>query len=1530
MCNKKKIIENTKQISCDFLIKNCQETVETLYLFQTETSSERLLSRLQTLTETLGSLSVSETAFVIALFARDWLASLSGQSCDTLDKAAYFSKLVLALVVLIVEPEPPSSEDLKLLFCSLLERVLFSLLRLRSEQTVSFLHNCVNLLQNWSAKDVLLLQVRLFVVGGLAEVSTDSLAAVLAEQRNELLRRDDEELLECSDGLFLLLYLHTTDTKLATDFVVVQEFFKSKSFLDFKDFLLLELLLATVFVSTVGTEKKLEQGLVRQLHRVGALLKNSVSGIKKSRRKSARVKLNVLLAEQSFFENAVVSNVAKESLVSVETVLFAHFQETVETVDADTLLLHLSLTAAALKHAQKVPTEYAELLRCRFLSTSVFWNSFSHTHSRKTGWLTETVVELFHSFAKTGWGNFAYLAASDVLFADRVGKREADLFVAVFLAFLRSAFLSDFLTHPQLLSDPVAVLFALVRTDDGNLFKVKIVSKCVWLFFVFCFQSVNTTSDLEEPYNIARLVAEKKNASPFNSDGSYLSRSTVLGFLKLLLPAVDLVLLVEKNFATKRTWWALYFAEMYFVKRKVLGSVGPPNQRVVRILCAAEKKLFAETGNCPLLDRSLVSKLLRYRLLGEFGKQVLVRKSVDNLFFRHEPHICAPSSDAQKRVLTDRTNTKQLLRRVVERLQFPSSKDAWLTFWNKRCLTRLLLQKQLNEFIRFNPELLIGTGTSSLLRIITSHKWAVRMLLSAAVLFARKEQVFLRCNLALVLLHSGSNNIELVCEALSFDRSDLNALLVTLSDFADAELLWRQKEEEQSVALLFARATAFVPSCGEERLLSVAVTATLATRSHTTQTVSGTDCSALFAKCLDELSVVRTVSTEVFFAFVLHKLVAFQTHELAAWQAKLHSPEFSKRRETVRKKKALVTKILAKGQTGLFVASDPDQKLEKQDKELFHQVEKEKKELAGEIAQLNKELLELDQKALQLCESLCRLLTLSVDTDPTAVFRLFNLWMEHEDRISALIAIIKRYTVGSGSTHKASAKSADVFFFGRKISLHKFVPVAKQLLGRLSTLSTDKAKGSLLYLLCLAVLSTHPFQTTEFLFPLAETSAVCAELLSDLCATRFGEKISLSHRLVLFYKELAEKSFGKSGTNTQTRNMPEALFEKSSQLLGAVIPTASVPLSPSGEYSERLLAPFSFARFDRKVSVSPQGITKPLILRCFALSGDVYKQLLKPNDDMRQDAAVQQTFVALNQLLSVGRLRVYKAVPLGKNIGVIGWVQHAVPLNGYITAAHKAYASGPLDLRALRKKMEKAPTPSKLQVFTKVCAVLEPKLRFFFCEHFPSPAAHVLALRKFATSCAVASVVSFVLGIGDRHTENILLDQLTGEVVHIDFGIMFEQGKRLRVPELVPFRLTPELVDALGLGSVEGVFKRHCEKTAALLQTHKEVVLSLLRIFMYDPVEKWVLNKHKLKEKLRLHKRPKVVSKFLSEKLEEIDADADWNINAEQMLECVRSKLQGCVGHEQYGVKGQVNKLILDATNPELLSSMFPGWAPWF
>jgi serine-protein kinase ATM len=70
-------------------------------------------------------------------------------------------------------------------------------------------------------------------------------------------------------------------------------------------------------------------------------------------------------------------------------------------------------------------------------------------------------------------------------------------------------------------------------------------------------------------------------------------------------------------------------------------------------------------------------------------------------------------------------------------------------------------------------------------------------------------------------------------------------------------------------------------------------------------------------------------------------------------------------------------------------------------------------------------------------------------------------------------------------------------------------------------------------------------------------------------------------------------------------------------------------------------------------------------------------------------------------------------------------------------------------------------------------------------------------------------LVGYILGLGDRHVQNILIDTKSAELIHIDLGVAFEQGRILPTPETVPFRLTRDIVDGMGVAGVEGVFRRY-------------------------------------------------------------------------------------------------------------------------
>ena len=67
-------------------------------------------------------------------------------------------------------------------------------------------------------------------------------------------------------------------------------------------------------------------------------------------------------------------------------------------------------------------------------------------------------------------------------------------------------------------------------------------------------------------------------------------------------------------------------------------------------------------------------------------------------------------------------------------------------------------------------------------------------------------------------------------------------------------------------------------------------------------------------------------------------------------------------------------------------------------------------------------------------------------------------------------------------------------------------------------------------------------------------------------------------------------------------------------------------------------------------------------------------------------------------------------------------------------------------------------------------------------------------------------MIGYIIGLGDRHLDNLLVEFGTGQVVHVDYNVCFEKGRSLRVPERVPFRLTQNIEHALGFTGVEVCF----------------------------------------------------------------------------------------------------------------------------
>lgn len=313
--------------------------------------------------------------------------------------------------------------------------------------------------------------------------------------------------------------------------------------------------------------------------------------------------------------------------------------------------------------------------------------------------------------------------------------------------------------------------------------------------------------------------------------------------------------------------------------------------------------------------------------------------------------------------------------------------------------------------------------------------------------------------------------------------------------------------------------------------------------------------------------------------------------------------------------------------------------------------------------------------------------------------------------------------------------------------------------------------------------------------------------------------------------------------------------------------------------------------------------------------GHVYALLCKPKDDLRKDQRLMEFNAMINRSLkkdaesSKRRLyiKTYAVTPLNEECGLIQWIDNLKTLRDILLRIYKQ-KNIPINYAEIRNLLNEVSTDeSKLPLFTtKVLSKFPPAFHEWFIEMFPEPSAWFAARLRYTRSCAVMSIVGHVLGLGDRHGENILFEETNGGTFHVDFNCLFDKGLTFEKPELVPFRLTHNMVDAFGAYGYDGPFRKSSELTLGILRAHEDTLMTILETFLYDPT-----------------------TDFIGKKKKSISVVPQ---TPEGVLENVRNKVTGLLPTESMplSVEGYVQELIRQATDPWRLANMYIGWCAFF
>jgi len=158
-----------------------------------------------------------------------------------------------------------------------------------------------------------------------------------------------------------------------------------------------------------------------------------------------------------------------------------------------------------------------------------------------------------------------------------------------------------------------------------------------------------------------------------------------------------------------------------------------------------------------------------------------------------------------------------------------------------------------------------------------------------------------------------------------------------------------------------------------------------------------------------------------------------------------------------------------------------------------------------------------------------------------------------------------------------------------------------------------------------------------------------------------------------------------------------------------------------------------------------------------------------------------------------------------------------------------------------RKLFAKADVDQTRRQFERISGMLPSDLIRRRLERVSRNAESFLEIRQsLARSIGASCIATYLLGIGDRHLENILFCEGDGMLCHIDFGYSFGFATiMLPIPELMPFRLTKQFTEVLQPLSSDAMLFHSMVHAMQALRDNRQTINNVMEVFLNEPMIDW-------------------------------------------------------------------------------------------
>ncbi|XP_070542785.1 phosphatidylinositol 3-kinase catalytic subunit type 3-like [Ptychodera flava] len=217
-------------------------------------------------------------------------------------------------------------------------------------------------------------------------------------------------------------------------------------------------------------------------------------------------------------------------------------------------------------------------------------------------------------------------------------------------------------------------------------------------------------------------------------------------------------------------------------------------------------------------------------------------------------------------------------------------------------------------------------------------------------------------------------------------------------------------------------------------------------------------------------------------------------------------------------------------------------------------------------------------------------------------------------------------------------------------------------------------------------------------------------------------------------------------------------------------------------------------------------------------NGGEYVTIFKNGDDLRQDQLILQIVHLMDTLLRQEnldlKLTTYKAIATSSRHGFIQFVES-------VAVADVLSNDG--------------------------------SIQNYFRKYAPSEGApfgiHPDVMDTYIRSCAGYCVITYLLGIGDRHLDNLLMTQ-SGHLFHVDFGYILGRDPKPLPP---PMKLSKEMIEGMGGANSEQYqdFRKYCYTSFLHLRRHANLILNLFSLMVDASVPDIALEPDKTVKKVQ-------------------------------------------------------------------------------